>query len=113
MTGQEQRIKISELPTSVSFSGLWTLGYQIVDGKKTSVKVSLDEIEKAYEDAVAAASAAGKAAINALSAAARADSAAGKAERKNFVKRMRFNESPTKTPESPKKTNGTQPNLSG
>jgi len=26
---------------------------------------------------------------------------------------MRFNESPTKTPESPKKTNGTQPNLSG
>lgn len=80
MTGQEQRIKISELPTSVSFSGLWTLGYQIVDGKKTSVKVSLDEIEKAYEDAVAAASAAGKAATNALSAAARADSAAGKAE---------------------------------
>lgn len=60
MTGQEQRIKISELPTSVSFSGLWTLGYQIVDGKKTSVKVSLDEIGKAYEDAVAAASAAGK-----------------------------------------------------
>ena len=49
MTGQEQRIKISELPTSVSFSGLWTLGYQIVDGKKTSVKVSLDEIGKAYE----------------------------------------------------------------
>lgn len=58
MTGQEKKIKISELPASVSFTGLWTVGYQNVDGKKTSVRVSLSEIKGAYDDAMAAAAAA-------------------------------------------------------
>ena len=79
MTGQEQRIKISELPTSVSFSGLWTLGYQIVDGKKTSVKISLDEIHMAYTNVVAATQAANTAAGNANTAVGHAKEAATKA----------------------------------
>lgn len=79
MTGQEQRIKISELPSSVSFRGLWTLGYQNVDGKKTSVKVSLDEIQTAYENAVSAATAAREATGTALSAAGNANHATGEA----------------------------------
>lgn len=79
MTGQEQKIKISDLPSSVSFRGLWTLGYQNVDGKKTSVKVSLDEIRTAYENAVSAATAAREAAGTALSAAGNANHATGEA----------------------------------
>ena len=43
MTGQERKIKISELPPSVTFNGLWTLGYQETKGKRMSVKVSLSE----------------------------------------------------------------------
>lgn len=79
MTGQEQKIKISDLPSSVSFRGLWTLGYQNVDGKKTSVKVSLDEIQTAYENAVSAVTAAREATGTALSAAGNANHATGEA----------------------------------
>lgn len=50
MTGQERKIKISELPPSVTFNGLWTLGYQETKGKRMSVKVSLSEIQTAYDD---------------------------------------------------------------
>lgn len=61
MTGQEKKIKISELPASVTFTGLWTIGYQIIDGRKTSVKVSLSEIQGAYDDVLEATKAAQKA----------------------------------------------------
>lgn len=54
MTGQEKKIKISELPASVTFSGLWTIGYQVINGRKTSVKVSLSEIQVAYDNILAA-----------------------------------------------------------
>lgn len=54
MTGQEKKIKISELPASVTFTGLWTIGYQVIEGRKTSVKVSLSEIQVAYDDILAA-----------------------------------------------------------
>ena len=50
MTGQERKIKISELPPSVTFNGLWTLGYQETKGKRMSVKVNLSEIQTAYAD---------------------------------------------------------------
>ena len=50
MTGQERKIKISELPPSVTFNGLWTLGYQETKGKRMSVKVNLSEIQTAYDD---------------------------------------------------------------
>lgn len=69
MTGQERKIMISDLPASVTFRGLWTIGYQDADGRKTSVKVSLDEIQTAYDKMLAATDKAGKAAdrLNALS----------------------------------------------
>lgn len=54
MTGQERKIKISELPPSVTFNGLWTLGYQGTKGKRMSVKVSLSEIQTAYDDMLSA-----------------------------------------------------------
>ena len=79
MTGQEQRIKISELPASVSFSGLWTLGYQVIDGRKTSVKISLDEIHVAYTNVVAATGEAKKATEAANTAAGHAATATTKA----------------------------------
>lgn len=50
MAEQNKGIKISDLPQSVTFTGLWTLGYQVVDGMAVSVKVSLEEIQAAYED---------------------------------------------------------------
>ncbi|WP_300761685.1 hypothetical protein [uncultured Parabacteroides sp.] len=61
MTGQEKKIRISELPASVTFRGLWTIGYQMVDGKKTSVRVSLSEIEDAYKNCLAATASVGDA----------------------------------------------------
>ena len=79
MTGQERKVKISELPASVSFTGLWTLGYQEIEGKKTSVKVSLDEIQTAYDNVVAATKKADEAATSATAAASSANTAAGKA----------------------------------
>lgn len=75
MTGQEKKIKISELPASVTFTGLWTLGYQFVDGKKTSVRVSLDEIGQAYTATVTATQAANAAAGLANTAAEKANAA--------------------------------------
>lgn len=54
MTGQERKIKISELPPSVTFNGLWTLGYQETKGKRMSVKVNLSEIQTAYDDMLSA-----------------------------------------------------------
>ena len=44
--------KISELPLADSLKGLYTIGYKIIDGIKTSVKVSLEDIQTAYKDVV-------------------------------------------------------------
>ena len=80
MTGQERKIRLSDLPASVTFEGLWTLGYRYVDGRKTSVRVSLDEIQRAYTDvkaatreAVAMTDAAGRAVERAITAAGTAE----------------------------------------
>ena len=54
MTGQERKIKISELPPSVTFNGLWTVGYQETKVKRLCVKVSLSEIQTAYDDMLSA-----------------------------------------------------------
>ncbi len=40
--------KISEFPLADSLKGLYTIGYKIIDGIKTSVKVSLEDIQTAY-----------------------------------------------------------------
>lgn len=80
MTGQERKIKISELPASLTFQGLWTIGYQYVDGVKTTVRVSLGEIQTAYEQTLSATYAANQAASLATTATERASAAALSAE---------------------------------
>ena len=47
-----KKIKISELPLAESLKGLYAIGYKIIDGIKTSVKVSLEDIQTAYQDVV-------------------------------------------------------------
>lgn len=47
-----KKIKISELPLVESLKELYTIGYKIIDGIKTSVKVSLEDIQTAYQDVV-------------------------------------------------------------
>lgn len=47
-----KKIKISELPLVESLKGVYTIGYKIIDGIKTSVKVSLEDIQTAYQDVV-------------------------------------------------------------
>lgn len=80
MTGQERKIKISDLPASLTFQGLWTIGYQYVDGVKTTVRVSLGEIQTAYEQTLSATYAANQAASLATTATERASAAAQSAE---------------------------------
>lgn len=61
--------KISELPLADSLKGLYTIGYKIIDGIKTSVKVSLEDIQTAYQDVVNAIKKSEEAAKNANNAA--------------------------------------------
>jgi hypothetical protein len=67
-----KKIKISELPIVQSFVGLFTIG---VDALNRSVKVSLEFIKKAADDADSAAAAANQAATNADNAATAANTA--------------------------------------
>lgn len=80
--------KISEFPLADSLKGLYTIGYKIIDGIKTSVKVSLEDIQTAYQDVVnaikkseEATSNANNAASNAEEKAAAANTAAQNAEK--------------------------------
>lgn len=52
ITMPSKKIKISELPLAESLKGLYAIGYKIIDGIKTSVKVSLEDIQTAYQDVV-------------------------------------------------------------
>lgn len=40
------------MPLADSLKGLYTIGYKIIDGIKTSVKVSMEDIQTAYQDVV-------------------------------------------------------------
>lgn len=80
--------KISELPLADSLKGLYTIGYKIIDGIKTSVKVNLEDIQTAYQDVVnaikkseGATSNANNAAVIAEEKAAAANTAAQDAEK--------------------------------
>lgn len=79
-----KRIKISELTLSDNLKGLYTIGVKLINGVQTSVKVSLEHIQTAYENAVAATkkaeTAANSAASSANSAATKANTAAGNAD---------------------------------
>ena len=74
-----KRIKISELTLSDNLKGLYTIGVKLINGVQTSVKVSLEHIQTAYENAVAATKKAETAANSANTAAGSANSAATKA----------------------------------
>lgn len=65
--------KISELPLADSLKGLYTIGYKIIDGIKTSVKVSLEDIQTAYQDVVNAIKKSEEATSNANNAAVTAN----------------------------------------
>lgn len=89
--------KISDLTLADSLKGLYTIGYKVVGGVKTSVKVGLEYIQVAYEDVVKATQDAISAANKALTAASTADTSreaieANELEREN-------NESARKTSE--------------
>ena len=74
-----KRIKISELTLSDNLKGLYTIGVKLINGVQTSVKVSLEHIQTAYENAVAATKKAETAANSANTAAGSAYSAASSA----------------------------------
>jgi len=65
--------KISEFPLADSLKGLYTIGYKIIDGIKTSVKVSLEDIQTAYQDVVNAIKKSEEATSNANNAAVTAE----------------------------------------
>lgn len=71
--------KISELPLADSLKGLYTIGYKIIDGIKTSVKVSLEDIQTAYQDVVNAIKKSEEATRNANNAAVTAEEKAAAA----------------------------------
>lgn len=71
--------KISELTLADNLKGLYTIGVKLINGVQTSVKVSLEYIQTAYENAVSAAQKALEAATKANNAAGSANSAASSA----------------------------------
>lgn len=74
-----KRIKISELTLSDNLKGLYTIGVKLINGVQTSVKVSLEHIQTAYENAVDATKKAETAANDANTAAGSANRAASSA----------------------------------
>lgn len=72
--------KISELTLSDNLKGLYTIGVKLINGVQTSVKVSLEYIQTAYENAVKATNSANEAAKSANKAATNANEKAQKAE---------------------------------
>ena len=71
--------KISELTLSDNLKGLYTIGVKLINGVQTSVKVSLEYIQTAYENAVKATNSANEAAKSANNAASSANTATSNA----------------------------------
>lgn len=71
--------KISELTLSDNLKGLYTIGVKLINGVQTSVKVSLEYIQTAYENAVKATNSANEAAQQAKTATSNANLATQKA----------------------------------
>lgn len=74
-----KRIKISELTLTDNLKGFYTIGAKLVNGIQTSVKISLEYIQTAYENVVAATNKAVSAATSATNAANSANTAASSA----------------------------------
>ena len=73
--------KISELTLSDNLKGLYTIGVKLINGVQTSVKVSLEYIQTAYENAVKATNSANEAAKSANNAASSANTATSNANK--------------------------------
>lgn len=71
--------KISELPLADNLKGLYTIGVKLMNGVQTSVKVGLEFIKTAYDDAVTATKNANDATSKANAAANNADNKAASA----------------------------------
>lgn len=69
----KKRIKISELTPANSLAGFSTLGYKVIDGKKTSVRLDLSYVQTAYQNTIDATGKANEAAGKANKAAADAN----------------------------------------
>lgn len=69
----KNRIKISELTPSTSLAGFSTIGYRVIDGKKTSVRLDLSYVQTAYQNTIDATGKANEAAGKANKAAADAN----------------------------------------
>lgn len=67
--------KISELTLSDNLKGLYTIGVKLINGVQTSVKISLEYIQTAYENAVKATNSANEAAKSANTATSNANKA--------------------------------------
>lgn len=67
--------KISELTLTDNLKGLYTIGVKLIDGIQTSVKVSLEYIQTAYDNVVKATKDANEATKSANTAAKNADTA--------------------------------------
>lgn len=89
--------KISDLTLADSLKGLYTIGYKVVGGVKTSVKVGLEYIQVAYEDVLKATQDAISAAKTALTAASTADTSREAIEANELERES--NESARKTSE--------------
>lgn len=72
--------KISELTLSDNLKGLYTIGVKLINGVQTSVKVSLEYIQTAYENAVKATNSANEKAQKAETAANNANTQANRAK---------------------------------
>lgn len=75
-----KRKKISELTLSDNLKGLYTIGVKLINGVQTSVKVSLEYIQTAYDNVVDATKKAKTATDNANKAASTANTQAGRAK---------------------------------
>ena len=80
--------KISELTLSDNLKGLYTIGVKLINGVQTSVKVSLEYIQTAYENAVKATNSANEAAKSANNAASSANTATSNANKATERKRL-------------------------
>ena len=72
--------KISDLTLTDSLTGLFTLGTKVINGIQTSVRVSLEALQTAYNNMLAAVGLANTATTNANSAASAATTAATNAQ---------------------------------
>lgn len=95
--------KISELTLSDNLKGLYTIGVKLINGVQTSVKVSLEYIQTAYENAVKATNSANEAAKSANNAASSANTATSNANKATEAAKTATNNANAKANEAHEK----------